>query len=184
MNYAVPDHGSIILERPEGLSVRYGGWLLSVWGGPVHDELLAATTRGVEVAAAEHGGPIAIMTRHRADPRFPLGVDFASNLPNIRRAMVRIRPAIRASATIVDFDGFIAKTMDLAVSALSRLALPGIPMRVCSSSVDAAKWLLEVTEPTAPSVNLRALVRAATEVEALYQERRSGWAAGASAKPI
>lgn len=158
---------AVLLDREDGTSILHRGVLISSWRSWMHPELLVEAIRTLEVAADRHPEGLALLSIHQLDPRFPIGIGFTSNLTEIAQQLGRVRPKIRTLATVIEFDGFLAKTFRLAIRGVLAVGAPTLDHRVLTSRVEAARWIGERT----PSVGGPDALRAMLEVARLASSR-------------
>lgn len=152
---------AVLLDREDGTSILYRGVLISSWRSWMHPELLVEAIRAVDVAAERHPEGLALVSIHQLDPRFPIGIGFTSNLTEIAQQLGRIRPKIRTLATVIEFDGFLAKTFRLAIRGVLAAGAPNLDQRVFTSRVEAVRWVGERAASVAGPDALRAMLEVA-----------------------
>ncbi|MFO0611720.1 MAG: hypothetical protein U0414_03965 [Polyangiaceae bacterium] len=164
---------AILLDRDEGTAGLYHGVLISVWRTWMHPELLADALRAVEEAAALHPEGLALVSVFRLDVRFPIGVDFTSNLPEIARGLARVRRHVRTLAAVIEFEGFLAMSLRLTIRAMLAASAPSLEHGLFSSRIEALQWTTarHPNPPRAPG-GLRDFVDAATHV---CDRRSTSW---------
>jgi hypothetical protein len=167
-----PTLDRVLFDRDEGCCGLYRGLKISVWGTWLHDDLLAESERAVREAAQLYPQGLAVLTTFRADPRFPLSAEFASNFSNTARTLRECLPFMRATACVPMYDGYIATTMRITVNALSRLVAHKIPQRVFASRVEAMSWL--ATEVPWRRASVRDDLLAARAVDDIFERRKAG----------
>lgn len=164
---ATPDE--VLIDRDDGCALLFEGVLISIWLASLHDELLPEIERAVSVAAERCGGGVALLSLHRLDRRFPIGPSVTSNLGNIRDTMATIRPRVKATSTVLEFNGFLAATLRIAATGILKVAAPSLPARFFSSRVEATQWVLP--HVPAPASELRRYLDALTRADGLLARR-------------
>lgn len=132
---------TILFDRDEATSALYRGVVVTTWRTWVKTELLGQALGAVDRAADLHGGQVVLLSIHQLDRRFPIGVDFRSNLPDLARGLRNIRPRVRAIAGVTEFDGFLASAFRLATRAIAAAGAPSLDLHTFTSRIDAVRWL-------------------------------------------
>jgi|JI10StandDraft_1071094.scaffolds.fasta_scaffold169695_2 hypothetical protein len=135
------DPVTLLFDRDEGTSALYRGVVVTTWRTWMRTELLGDAIGAIERAAELHRGAVALLTIYQLDRRFPIGVDFRSNLADLARTLQRIRPLVRACAAVTEFDGFLASAFRLATRAVVAAGAPSLELRTFTSRVDGVRWL-------------------------------------------
>lgn len=144
---------------------------MCVWGTWLRDDLLTEAMAALTTAAERNGGPVALLSSHRLDARFPLDVNFRGNLPGVKATLAELKPRLAGCAVVLEFGGFLAATMKATVGVINTVVAPSLPMKVLSSRVEAIQWLLPTVREDI-RLSAREYLEAAARVDKAYARRR------------
>jgi hypothetical protein len=147
----------ITVCRPECCIGYSHGMVFSIWSSPVRGYLLPDVERSVREAAEQFDEGVTTLSLYRLDRRFPIAVDHDADLEDIFRTLRALRPYLRGSASVLEFDGMLADLVRTAIHGLELLTRGAVQLPVFSRVLDALLWL----HPRTPDARSIAHYRAA-----------------------
>jgi hypothetical protein len=141
------DDLAITRVRPEWCAADTGGVLICLYLTAVQTAWIPEMIAAVRAAAAHREDRrVAAMTVLSLDKRYPLDIGFDSSLAELREGVREMAPCLRASAFVLEIDGFLASMMMAAISTLGSLAQSRYPRSIHPTVISGVRWL-------APHVN-------------------------------
>jgi hypothetical protein len=131
----------VVFESARSVALLSGGALVSVRRGAYTAAELEALRGALAAAAPAHPRGFVSLTTFRLDRTFPLAVEDATELGALVDAARALDPLLAAVASVVEFGGVRAAAMQLASSAVWRLARPRAVLGQFETLTDALVWL-------------------------------------------
>lgn len=149
----------VVFESARAVALLQGGAIVSVRRGAYTLPELKALRDALAAASPAHPRGFVSLTTFRLDPAFPLSVEDATELGALVDTARALDPMLAAVASVVEFGGIRAASMDIASRAVWRLARPRALLGQFATLTDALVWLApharQVAAPDAPADYVR-----------------------------
>lgn len=151
---------ALLIQRPETCLALVDGALVGIRRAMLTPKDLARFRDAILGVRADDPAGLVMLSVFRLDPRFPLSVDFDSDLTGFVETLRCVDGRLHAIASVLEFGGVRAAAMRVTTRAVRALGRPRARMADFDRVVDAADWLARQAEgtgvPTEAATYLRA----------------------------
>lgn len=149
-----------LIRRPEACLGLVDGALVGIRRAMLTPADLACFRDAVVSACETRPAGLVMLTVFRLDPRFPLQVDFDTDLSAFVQTLRDVDGRLRAIASVLEFGGVRAAAMKMATRAVWATGRPRSRMAIFDRVTDASQWLAaqggETGAPRSGATYLRA----------------------------
>jgi hypothetical protein len=118
------------------------GLVVAIWLAPLRVEQIPDIRRAIELAWEKNPEGLAVLTILRIDRRFPVRPEQMVGNAEVASLLRAVDPAIRARATVVDYDGIVGAAARGILDELHTAAPPVRPAGVFDRVHDALCFLV------------------------------------------